>query len=407
MKRVVVFITIIITIFICNYNVNAKDTLYSINKYKEERFDFIESSYNKKGNTDGQVVAGNYLKETKNEKNVDIKEDYQIILVKYNHEGEKNWDFSYGKNSSDSIDYLTYTYNSEGKVDGYLIAMKKSNEVSDDSETSNQDEEIGIFLKIDLDGKLVWEKENKISDYVAINKLIPTYNDNQEFDGYIAVATYKTSDSDVNATIIRYDKEYNVIWEKKNKSAKDTEISYNDLVNIYQDNKIIGYAVIENEVSKENTTSRLLKFTKDGDKEVLREDLEKYQSAYLKETPNGYLLFGSTKEVKLKNGDYSYYLINYDSENKELWETIGDIPISEKGSLKLLTDSKDGKITEYLLLYQNLTDSSIEVIKFDQDGIFTNKIKKISNEYYTITDFQSAKDVLYFIGYLSCPEDDN
>ena len=63
MKRLYISILIIVTIFLSTYNVNAKDTLYSINKYKEENLDFIEQSYNKKGKEDGYVVAGEFLKD--------------------------------------------------------------------------------------------------------------------------------------------------------------------------------------------------------------------------------------------------------------------------------------------------------------------------------------------------------
>lgn len=405
MKRVKLFITIIAILFICSYNVNAKDTLYSINKYKEENFDFIMSSYNKKGNIDGQVVAGNFLENPKTETELEKNENYQIIVIKYNNEGKKIWDFSYGKNSPDTIDYLTYTYDTEGEIDGYLIAMKASNEITESPDTTPSVTDKGIFLKIDLSGKVVWEKETMIPNYIRINKLIPTYNDNQMFDGYIAIATYQNSTSKSNANLIRYDKECNIIWSKKQEASSSKEIYYSDLINIYENNNVIGYAVIENEKDDETTTSKLLKFSKTGEPQVLIESLGKYETYNLEESNDGYLIFGLTKEVKLKNGNYSYYLINYDSKNNELWETFGDIPLSEKGPLKLLSTKKTNK-TEYLLLYQNATDSSMEVAKFDTLGVFESKIKKINNDYYKINNFQAHRDVLYFIGHLSCPEDD-
>lgn len=404
MKKVRMFITIIITIFICSYNVNAKDTLYSINKYKEENFDFITSSYNKKGNIDGQIVAGSYLEEKDDSEK---QTDNQIILIKYNQDGKKIWDFSYGKNSSDTIDYLTYTYDNEGKISGYLVAMKASTETTEETNDTDNQAEKGIFLNIDLSGKLVWEKDAQISSYVRINKIIPTYNDNQEFDGYIAIATYKNSTSLSNASIIRYDKNYNIVWNKRHSAAKDKEVYYSDLINIYEENKVVGYAVIENETQEAETNSKLLKFTKTGESQVLIDTLEKYESYNLKETKNGYIIFGLTKDVKVKNGDYSYYLLNYDSKNNELWETVGETPVSNKGTIKLLSDTPKQETVEYLLMYQNAADESIEVIKFDQDGVFESKIKKISNDYYTINDFQAHKDVLYFIGHISCPEDDS
>lgn len=410
MKRVGIFITIILLILICScVKANAKDTLYSINKYKEAKFDFITSSYNEKGKIDGKVVAGSFLDNSKNSKENESKksEDYQITLVKYNKEGKEIWNFSYGKNSFDTIDYLTYTYAENGQIDGYLVAMKATKEMTENLDSNTSEDDKGIFLKIDLKGKLVWEKDTKISNYISINKIIPTYNESQTFDGYVAIATYKNSDSLKNASIIRYDKDYNVIWEKQRPAAKDKEVYYTDLINIYEDEKVSGFAVIETEADKENKSTKIIKFTKEGDSQILKDSLEKYESSSLKETANGYIQYGLTKEVKLENGESSCYLINYDSSGNELWETIGDIPTSTEGPIKLLSSSKDEKVVEYLLLYKNSVDDSFEVIKFDSNGTFQSKVKKISNEYYNIVDFQLTKDVLYFIGYISCPEDDS
>lgn len=406
MRRISIFIIIIISLFLYNYEVNAKDTLFSINKYKEENFDYIQPSYNSAGKIDGQIAAGSFLKEenTSEETNSSKSSNYQIMLVKYNKEGKRLWTFTYGESNKDSIDYLTYSYDSTGKIDGYLIAMRKTVTLQDNEENP---ENSGAFLKIDFAGKLVWEKETQITDYKQIIKIIPTYNDNQEFAGYVAIADLKNNESIKNAVVIRYDKDYNITWKKEHSIVPNTEYAYTDLINIYKENKVIGYAIIEKEITSEKQLSRLIKYTKDGSSEILIESLDKYETANLEETTDGYLIYGLTKEVKLNNGEYSYYLINYDTQNKELWETIGDLSVSKNGPLKLITNSKSDKILEYLLLCQNAADASFEVIKFDEAGLFVNKVKKISNEYYTINNFTSFKDVLYFVGHLSCPEDDS
>ena len=120
-KIKIIFITLIL-IFISNFKVCAKDTLISINKYKEENYSFIQDSYDKNGKKDGLILAGEYLKSF--DKKKDIK-DYQIILEKYNYDGKKIWDFSYGEYDEDYIDNITYTYNEKNEIDGYLITMLK------------------------------------------------------------------------------------------------------------------------------------------------------------------------------------------------------------------------------------------------------------------------------------------
>ena len=67
---------------ICFYNVYAKDISYSMNKYDDEIFNYIEKAYNDDLKEDGYVLGGNVLKE-KIEKDDVTYDDYQVLLVKY------------------------------------------------------------------------------------------------------------------------------------------------------------------------------------------------------------------------------------------------------------------------------------------------------------------------------------
>ena len=58
------FICIIATLFLVK-NTYAADTVYSLNKYKEEKFETIIDSYDKENEQDGFIAAGTILKETK------------------------------------------------------------------------------------------------------------------------------------------------------------------------------------------------------------------------------------------------------------------------------------------------------------------------------------------------------
>ncbi len=402
MRKIYIFILTIIMVLFCTYNVNAKDTLYSINKYTEENLSFIESSYNKNNKEDGYIVAGEYLKE-EDKKEGNSENDYHAIVVKYNKEGKKIWEFSSKEIVKNNIDYLTYAYNEEGKIDGYLIVINKTVKVEEESEETRK---VCLFLKINLNGKLEWEKEITIENYHIINKILISYNDASEFDGYILTASISTNDT-TSATLIRLDKDFNIIWKKDQLAEEGKSITYTDMINIYEDNKIIGYAAIEASKENEKTISKLVKFDKDGNKEIITEALEEYESFNLAEANNGFILYGLTSNVKVAAGDYSYYLINFDSSNNEVWESIGDIGISTDEKIRLVPVKDKDKINKYLFLYQNAKDSSKEVIELDLDGLFKKKIKKISNEYYHIKDFISTKEVLYFVGNITCPEEDN
>lgn len=402
-KIKIIFITLIL-IFISNFKVCAKDTLISINKYKEENYSFIQDSYDKNGKKDGLILAGEYLKSF--DKKKDIK-DYQLILEKYNYDGKKIWDFSYGEYDEDYIDNITYTYNEKNEIDGYLITMLKPLSLEDEETFDNEEipECLGMFIKLDLDGNLVFEKSVLINEYGSIDKIYPIYNDNDEFDGYIAIGTFLVDDR-YNSTLVYYDKDLNIVF-RKDEIADEGDLFYKDIVNIYDNGKHTGYAVLATSKIKSEFRWKLLKFDKEGNKEVVFDNLNKYYSYNLAEANNGYILYGLTSLVKVDGGEYSYYLINYDINNKEIFESIGEVAINNEEELKLLPLKENKKVKEYFLLYQNNVDLSNEVIKLDQEGLFKKKIKKISNEYYFIKDFLMRDNTLYFIGYITCLEDDN
>ena len=374
MKKILFVFILLVMSF---YTAYAKDISYSMNKYDDEIFNYIEKSYNSELEEDGYVLGGSILKE-KIEKDDTTYNDYQVVLVKYNKNDKLVWKYTYGNNSEDYIDCLTYTYNEDGNINGYLIVTRETHDINEPNIGTNT-----IIIKIDFDGKLVYERN--INEGV-ITKIIPTYNDENIIDGYISIVN-----TQIGSSIIKYNKDFDVIARR---DFNDTKIS--DVTLIKENNKIIGFAVIEGN----NLTTVDYNLVND----VVVTDISKYKSSKLGEANEGFILYGVTDEVKLDKGDSSYYLINY-VNNEEVWETIGETPTSKDGELILLP-IKEGKIKEYLLLYKNELDSSYEVIKINLDGEVLKKVKKISNNYYDIENFYSKGSTIYFIGQINCPDDD-
>ena len=374
MKKILFVFILLVMSF---YTAYAKDISYSMNKYDDEIFNYIEKSYNSELEEDGYVLGGSILKE-KIEKDDTTYNDYQVVLVKYNKNDKLVWKYTYGNNSEDYIDYLTYTYNEDGNIDGYLIVTRETHDINEPNIGTNT-----IIIKIDFDGKLVYERN--INEGV-ITKIIPTYNDENIIDGYISIVN-----TQIGSSIIKYNKDFDVIARR---DFNDTKIF--DVTLIKENNKIIGFAVIEG--------NNLITVDYNLVNDVVVTDISKYKSSKLGEANEGFILYGVTDEVKLDKGDSSYYLINY-VNNEEVWETIGETPTSKDGELILLP-IKEGKIKEYFLLYKNELDSSYEVIKINLDGEVLKKVKKISNNYYDIENFYSKGSTIYFIGQINCPDDD-
>ena len=183
----------IISLFTYNINVFAKDTVYSLNKYNDEKLTIIDKSYNSKQKTDGFVVAGTY-----NKKDDNGKKQSNVIYAKMDTYGNTSWVHSYKSANavSSNISNVLYLYDEENKITGYslVISFKDSNDI-----------EKNIFLKIDLNGKVIEEKASSLDENILIKKLIHINN-----EGYIGIAN-----SNEKAYLIRYDKDFNLIYKKR------------------------------------------------------------------------------------------------------------------------------------------------------------------------------------------------
>lgn len=363
MKRF--FKIVLLGICLLTPTVFAKDTIYSLNKYEEENWKFMEHSYSNENKQDGMVVVGEALKETITE-NDNTYKNYQVVIAKYNNNGHLNWTYYYGNTSEDRVDSLTYTYDENNQVKGYLVGVTKSYDVLNEARGDNNT----LFLEIDLEGKYV--KEFDIPEGI-IEKIISIS------DGYIAIMNTHTGSS-----IIHYNNNLETIWKRDFQ-----EVEVKDLIVLKEEDKEVGYVIIRG--------NQIVQFNENGENEQVIEELENKPYVSLESTKTGYRVYGVTKEVKLKKGNASYFIQEYTGE-EQLWEVIGDIPVHP--DKKVFLDNN-------LLLYQNKADSSYEVIELNQDGLVEKKVKKIMNNYYHIESFMNEKNTLYFVGQIRCPEDDN
>ena len=104
MKKSSFLIILLITI-VYSFNVYAKDTVISLNKYSEEKFNFIEKAYDVEGKHTGYITGGHVLKET-----IELEDnkynDYQAIVVKYDDKNKVEWKYLYGQTKEDYLDCL-------------------------------------------------------------------------------------------------------------------------------------------------------------------------------------------------------------------------------------------------------------------------------------------------------------
>ena len=371
MKKVILLILLFI---LSIQNVSAKDTVFSINKYAEENLTIIKDSYNSEQKKDGYLVAGTIVKDKK------VEENKEFILTKYKKNGNISWIYQYENNINETSINLNYQYNEDGLI-GYLVEIEILNEENIPK---------SIFLTIDLEGNLLEEKETNLEENESIQEII-----NIQQDGYIAISNIIDNNIVKKSRLIRYNKDLEIIWIKE-----EIEVKYKKIIELSEE----GYLILREKQTEDKTPLLdIIKVDKEGNNiEVKQTNLEKYQSLSLLSLEDAYIIYGLTSEVKLKNGQYSYFINKYNNNGEELWELIGDDPVKDKNLIQL--NFIDNKL---LLSYKNASDNSYEVVKVTDDGVIDKKVKKIHNDYYKLNYFLSNKNTLYFVGQITCPEDDN
>lgn len=387
MKKIVLLIISVISFFTYNINVYAKDTVYSLNKYNDEKLTIIDKSYNSKNEIDGFIVAGTY-----NKKDTEKEENPQVIYAKMDTYGNTDWVHSYKSEDavSSNISNILYLYNDENKINGYglIISIKDANDTLKN-----------IILKIDLKGKIIEEKSASLDDNIIISKLISVNNGE-----YIGIAN-----SDDKAYLVKYDKDFNLVYKKEYQEDNVSSASYKDIVPIRKEDNISGYVTIVNIKKNDLEQVKLINNDLDGNVvSTIKDNFESNADPRLEMANDGFILYGITNELKLSNNKSTSYFINiYNSSLEEKNDSIGTTAIAKDKVLKLFPIKDDNKIKEYLLLYINDNDSSIEIVKINMDGEEESKIKKINNSYYDITNFNASNGILYIIGQINCPEDDD
>ena len=364
MKRIRSIIILFIVLFLISFEALAKDTVYSLNKYTKESLDTIIKGYKENNRQEGFITAGIVLnKEKKN----------QTIMIKYSNSGEIIWIYTHPATDEEDLIAITYTYQNN-KIDGYLLLLRKGEKT--------------ILLKVDLKGILCWEKELD-SHY---QKIITIKNDNNEPTNYLLIGNQEQT-----AIIDTYNLDLDRI-DRKEYPKEDSESTFYDIAEV-QNNQ---FAIIFNKQQKEETTKELwLVKLETNEITELDNSLNKYLNSQVLSLEDGFILYGITNEVKLKKGKASYYIIKYNKEGTIEWESIGNIPINIKGPIKIKNQKN-----QFFVLYEN-EDNSKEVIVLNQDGTYSQKIKKISNNYYSFNNFYVKGKNLYFVGEIHCAAEDD
>ena len=364
MKRIQRITILFILLFLSYVNVSAQDTIYSLNKYKEEELNTIISGYKEDNKKDGFITIGS----------IKNKDDTQLpIIVKFKKTGEIVWSYTHFSTEDESIVTVNYSYQNN-VVDGYLLLLHKKDK--------------DVLVKVDLLGINCWERE--LDGYYE--KMVLITDDNNDNVMYLLIG-----EKDDKAIIDTYNMDISFM-ERKEFPKDGYHTSFKDIASINKNQYALLYNSKKDE--EENYELWLIDWNSQEIKQI-DNPLDKYEDYHLYSNYNSFILYGVTSEVKLKKGEESYYLIKYNQDGNMEWESVGNIPIDPEKPIVLREYNGN-----YYLLYEN-GDSSKEVILLDQEGIYKEKIKKINNNYYTFNNFYVKGKTLYIVGQIRCGEDDD
>ena len=363
MKKLVCSVLLLI-VLLSGYNVYARDNVYSYNKFSEENLEMIlETDKNE------VVVAGNYK---------DSEEKTQVFVIMYESTGKILWKYINEQEEDNVVTGIINTYDENHEKNGYLVLIKENDKAP-------------VFTRLDLEGKLVSEINSSLSVNTTINKVI------EVSDGFIV-----TGAKDNKAFIAKYDYNFNLLMINE---YTDDSTSIIDVISL----KDSFYGIKKTTVDDSNSYL-LLKFDSYlNEVSIVKEDFEINQEPHLLGLDKAYILYGLSKEIKTsKDKIGGYYLIKYNDQDTEEWETVGDSPADLEKTIKVQGIYDNNKLLkEYYVLSTNSSDNSIEVVRVTLDGLIGDKVKKIKNNYYTVNDYLYKNNILYFVGQINCPEDDN
>ena len=185
---------------------------------------------------DGYIVVGQSVyKSTK----VGNDENGGAIIVKYNLDGKKVWEKSFGNNKS-------AIYNDVIKYNNYIYVVGKS------------ESGLGVINKYDLDGNIITSNDYRYTDSLGFSGIV-------ELNNHLFVSTGKRINaSDTDAMIVKYDMDLNYIKEESYNGGSVERFS-----KIIKDSKdhivLIGVSAID-EVNSINYDGLIAKYNDRLDK---------------------------------------------------------------------------------------------------------------------------------------------
>ena len=313
--------------------------------------------------TDDIIVVGNtVLRYSNGTSNQDA------IIVKYNKNGTIMWEKNWGGSAADSFSNIILTETGDIIVSGY---------------TSSEND--AALVKYDKDGNLLWQKSWGESGYEQFTNFILTETGDIIVIGYTSPSYYNSAisnDTDADATILKYDKNGNLIWEK-NWGGSAADYFSNLILTETGDIIASGYTSskdIDGLTNKGVRDAALVKYDKDGNliwqKNWGSYGPDEFTGLSLTETGD-IIVSGCASPINMEgltyNGSADAIVVKYDKDGNLLWQkswggrgadNFNSLTLTETG--EIITYGYDEAPAAEGLTNKGKYDAII--VKYDKDG---------------------------------------
>lgn len=289
-------------------------------------------------------------------------------ITKYNSKKEKEFETIYNKGLN-GVFFDVVEDNS-----GNLIAVGSYESSDKDHLEGNR---VGLIVKYDKDGNLVYEKSYSILDNSKFTSVY-VYNDYYLVTGQSVYSDMKVGVStDGGALLLCYDKELNLVWSKNYGDNKMS--SYNDLVVYDEYVYVVG--------SNDSTSSVISKYDLKGNliNSVIYDDTDSLGFTGILNKGRYLIVSGSKKEKDSDNYDALIVRYNKDLEFRE--EIINEGKNSERYN-QLILDKNENVVV--VGTSRKLDDNDQNVNVYIHDGIIGKYDKDLNK--VSVVDYGDDRD---------------
>ncbi len=293
-----------------------------------------------------------------------------IIIIKYDKDGNMLWQKSWGGNNNESFSRVIETEDGSIILAGYSFS-------TDIEGLPNKGSQDAIILKYDKNGNMLWQKSwgGNYSDNFS--------NTMETEDGSIILAGYSYSTDiegllnkgESDAIIVKYDKNGNLMWQKSWGGNGNDNLN-NVIETVDESFILVGYTYstdIERLPNKGSADAIILKYDKDGNmlwqKSWGADGYDRFQKIF-QTHDDSFITSGYSESAEIEGLSNKSYrdaiMVKYDKYGNILWQKC--FPNDSIGTDFNILLKKDNSIIASTSGFVTTSKYDVVIVEYDKDG---------------------------------------